>query len=74
MGKKEEIPSDPRACPPELKAIIESCWETLPTKRPTAIQVVERLKPLVTTEKSEEKQDRQQEELEALKKRWGKWN
>ena len=46
QGKKEEIPSN---CPPELKKIIESCWETLPTKRPTAVQVVERLKPLVTT-------------------------
>ncbi len=43
QGKKEEIPGD---CPPGLKAIIESCWETLPAKRPTAVQVVERLKPL----------------------------
>ena len=53
MGKKEEIPDDPRVCPPELKAIIESCWETSPKKRPTAIQTVEKLKLLVTTEKSE---------------------
>ena len=44
-GKKEEIPSD---CPPELKSIIESCWES-PMKRPTAIQVAERLKPLVVS-------------------------
>ena len=53
MGKKEEIPDDPRVCPPELKAIIESCWETSPKKRPTANQTVEKLKLLVTTEKSE---------------------
>ena len=45
-GKKEDIPGD---CPAELKKIIESCWETLPAKRPTAVQVAERLKPLVTT-------------------------
>ena len=43
-GEKEEIPGD---CPPGLKAIIESCWDLTPTKRPTAVQVVERLKPLV---------------------------
>ncbi|MBS0349887.1 MAG: hypothetical protein JSR33_01640, partial [Proteobacteria bacterium] len=40
------IPGD---CPPALKAIIESCWDLTPAKRPTAIQVAERLKPLVTT-------------------------
>ncbi len=50
-GKKEEIPGD---CPPELKKIIESCWETLPAKRPTAVQVAERLKPLVTTEEQKQ--------------------
>jgi serine/threonine protein kinase len=43
-GKKEEVPGD---CPSELKSIIESCWETTPAKRPTAVQVVEKLKPLV---------------------------
>ncbi len=50
-GEKEEIPSD---CPAELKGIIESCWDLTPGKRPTAIQVVDRLKPLVVM--SEEKQ------------------
>ncbi len=50
-GKKEDIPGD---CPPELKKIIESCWESLPVKRPTAIQVAERLKPLVTTEEQKQ--------------------
>ncbi len=49
-GEKEEIPVD---CPAELKLIIESCWDLTPTNRPTAVQVVERLKPLVT---SDEKQ------------------
>ena len=43
-GEKEEIPVD---CPAELKSIIESCWDLTPTKRPTAIQVMESLKPLV---------------------------
>ena len=43
-GEKEEIPGD---CPAELKAIIESCWDLTPAKRPTAIQVVDRLKPLI---------------------------
>ncbi len=43
-GEKEEIPGD---CPPGLKTLIESCWDLTPTKRPTAGQVVERLKPLV---------------------------
>ena len=42
-GEKEEIPSD---CPADLKAIIESCWNLTPSQRPTAIQVVERLKSL----------------------------
>jgi serine/threonine protein kinase len=42
-GKKEEIPGD---CPSELKRIIESCWETTPAKRPTAIGVLTDLKPL----------------------------
>ena len=51
-GKKEEIPSN---CPPELKSIIESCWESIPEKRPTAIQLVERLKPLVTTDEKAKK-------------------
>ena len=50
-GEKEEIPSD---CPAELKSIIESCWDLTPTQRPTAIQVVDRLKPLIVS--SEEKQ------------------
>ena len=45
-GEKEEIPTD---CPAELKAIIESCWDLTPEKRPIAVQVAERLKPLVTT-------------------------
>jgi serine/threonine protein kinase len=49
-GEKEEIPSD---CPAELKPIIESCWDLMPSQRPTVIQVVERLKRLVT---SDEKQ------------------
>ncbi len=49
-GEKEEIPVD---CPVELKLIIESCWDLTPTNRPTAVQVVERLKPLGT---SDEKQ------------------
>jgi serine/threonine protein kinase len=44
-GKKEDIPGD---CPPGLKPIIESCWESQPAQRPTAIQLAERLKPLVT--------------------------
>ncbi|MBS0349593.1 MAG: protein kinase [Proteobacteria bacterium] len=43
-GKKEEFPGD---CPPKLKSIIESCWETLPIKRPTATQLMEQLKPLL---------------------------
>ncbi|MDP4105105.1 MAG: protein kinase [Bacillota bacterium] len=43
-GKKEDIPGD---CPRGLKSIIESCWESLPASRPTAVQLVERLKPLV---------------------------
>ncbi len=42
-GKKEEIPGD---CPPALKKIIESCWETTPAQRPTAIRVLADLKPL----------------------------
>ncbi len=50
-GEKEEIPND---CPAELKAIIESCWDLTPVKRPTAIQVVDRLKPLIVV--SDEKQ------------------
>jgi serine/threonine protein kinase len=50
-GKKEDIPGD---CPLELKVIIESCWETLPTKRLTAVQIVEQLKPLVTTEEQKQ--------------------
>ena len=42
-GKKEEIPGD---CPPALKKIIESCWQSTPAERPTAIRVLEDLKPL----------------------------
>jgi serine/threonine protein kinase len=47
-GEKEKIPSD---CPPALKTIIESCWDLTPTKRPTAGQVVDKLRLLVTDEK-----------------------
>ena len=43
-GKKEEIPGD---CPPAFKKIIESCWQSTPTERPTAIRVLADLKPLV---------------------------
>ncbi len=43
QGKKEEIPGD---CPAALKKIIESCWQSAPTDRPTAIRVQEDLKPL----------------------------
>ncbi len=62
-GEKEEIPGD---CPPGLKTIIESCWNLMPTERPTAIQVVERLKPLVTPADSELKAElkRSQEKTE----------
>ena len=42
-GKKEEIPGD---CPLALKKIIESCWQSTPAERPTAIRVLEDLKPL----------------------------
>ena len=42
-GKKEEIPGD---CPPAFKKIIESCWQSTPTERPTAIRVLADLKPL----------------------------
>ncbi len=46
-GEKEEIPGD---CPPRLKTIIESCWDLTSTKRPTASQVVEQLKPLLISQ------------------------
>ena len=49
-GEKEEIPAD---CPAELKPVIESCWDLTPSQRPTAIQVVERLKPLVTCDEKQ---------------------
>ncbi len=72
-GKKEDIPGD---CPPKLKAIIESCWDLTPAKRPTAIQVAERLKPLVTTEEQKQpstppapspKEDTHEREMQKLK-------
>ena len=47
-GKKENIPGD---CPPELKTLLNPAGKPC-QKRPTAIQVVERLKPLVTTSKN----------------------
>lgn len=46
-GKKEQIPTD---CPKELKSLIESCWE-IPAKRPTAVQVGEKLKSLLAMDK-----------------------
>ncbi|MBS0351132.1 MAG: protein kinase [Proteobacteria bacterium] len=46
QGKKEEIPND---CPKGLEALIKCCWDLEPSKRPTAIQVMESLKFLVTT-------------------------
>lgn len=50
-GKKEQIPKD---CPKELSSLIESCWE-LPAKRPTATQVAEHVKPLLTVSDTKEK-------------------
>ncbi len=35
------------------KPIIESCWDLTPSQRPTAIQVVERLKPLVNRDEKQ---------------------
>ncbi len=48
-GKQEHIPTD---CPPELRTLIERCWK-LPAQRPTAVQIVDYLKPLVITEGKE---------------------
>ena len=69
--KLPDIPSD---CPPALKAIIESCWDLTLAKRPTAVQVVERLKPLVTTEEQRSipstpspKEDLRELEMQKLK-------
>ena len=72
-AKKKTSPGD---CPPALKAIIESCWDLTPAKRPTAVQVVERLKPLVTTEEQKQpsipstpspKEDLRELEMQKLK-------
>ncbi|MBS0351863.1 MAG: hypothetical protein JSR33_11920, partial [Proteobacteria bacterium] len=55
---------------------IESCWESVPQKRPTAIQVAERLKPLVTTTEQKQslapstlslKEDQRELEMQKLK-------
>jgi serine/threonine protein kinase len=46
-GNQEKIPKD---CPPKLKALIISCWDITPSKRPTAIQVISALQPLLANE------------------------
>jgi len=40
-GHREDIPED---CPQELAALIIACWDGIPDKRPTADEVVTRLK------------------------------
>ena len=62
QGKKEEIPGD---CPPALKKIIESCWKSTPAERPTAIRVLEDLKPLA--EQKVSPQDDSESEIKKLK-------
>jgi serine/threonine protein kinase len=68
-GKKEVIPTD---CPLELKSIIDACWETTPTKRPTAMQVAERLRPFLEEKKPADSRElemqQMQKEIEQLKR------
>ncbi len=41
QGKREDIPTD---CPPKIAHLIKWCWDTDPTKRPTAAEAVKYLR------------------------------
>ncbi len=41
QGKREDIPTD---CPPKMAHLIKWCWDTDPTKRPTAAEAVKYLR------------------------------
>ena len=43
-----EIPKDEARCPPELQALIASCWHDQPSARPTAVEIQINLERLLT--------------------------
>ena len=44
-----DVPEDPSICPPALAVLLASCWDSLPERRPAALEVQQQIEALLAS-------------------------